>query len=41
MALLMSKCFKTVRSIELVGGPHGLLWSHSDEVNLALVEFLA
>ncbi len=36
-----AKLIKTVRSIELAGGPHGVLWTHSEEVNRALVEFLA
>jgi len=36
-----AKLIKKVRSIELAGGPHGILWTHADEVNRALVEFLA
>jgi len=27
--------------LELAGGPHGVLWTHAEEVNRALVEFLA
>jgi non-heme chloroperoxidase len=36
-----AKLLQKVRFIELAGGPHGVLWTHSDEVNRALVEFLA
>jgi non-heme chloroperoxidase len=36
-----AKLLKKVKFIELAGGPHGLLWTHSEEVNRALVEFLA
>ena len=27
--------------LELAGGPHGVLWTHAEEVNRALIEFLA
>ncbi len=27
--------------VEIEGAPHGLLWTHSEEVNAALLEFLA
>jgi non-heme chloroperoxidase len=36
-----AKLLKKVKFIELAGGPHGVLWTHSEEVNRALVEFLA
>jgi non-heme chloroperoxidase len=36
-----AKLLKKVKFIELAGGPHGVLWTHSKEVNRALVEFLA
>ena len=32
---------KNVRLIELAGGPHGVLWTHADQINKALVDFLA
>jgi non-heme chloroperoxidase len=32
---------KNVRFVELAGGPHGVLWTHAEEVNSELVEFLA
>ena len=34
------KLLKKGRLIELAGGPHGVLWTHAEEVNRALVEFL-
>ena len=36
-----AKLLKKVKFIELAGGPHGVLWTHAEEVNRALVEFLA
>jgi non-heme chloroperoxidase len=27
--------------VEIDGAPHGLLWTHADEVNKALLDFLA
>jgi len=27
--------------VEIEGAPHGLLWTHADEVTAALLEFLA
>jgi non-heme chloroperoxidase len=32
---------KNVRFVELKGGPHGVLWTHAEEVNSELVRFLA
>jgi non-heme chloroperoxidase len=31
---------KDVRFVEVAGGPHNIGWTHSDEVNQALLEFL-
>jgi non-heme chloroperoxidase len=36
-----TKMIKNVRFVEIKGGPHGLLWTHADEVNSELVKFLA
>jgi non-heme chloroperoxidase len=36
-----AKMIKNVRLVELKGGPHGLLWTHAEEVNSELVKFLA
>jgi len=36
-----AKLLKNVKFTELAGAPHGALWTHSQEVNRALVEFLA
>ena len=36
-----AKMIKGVRSIEIKGGSHGLPWTHAEEINAALVEFLA
>jgi pimeloyl-ACP methyl ester carboxylesterase len=36
-----AKMIKNVRFVELKGGPHGLLWTHAEEVNSELVKFLA
>ena len=37
----MSKGIKGARLMTLKDAPHGLLWTHADEVNRALVDFLA
>lgn len=34
------KAFPEADYVEIEGAPHGLLWTHADEVNAALVEFL-
>ncbi len=31
---------KDVRLVEVAGGPHNFGWTHADEVNQALLEFL-
>jgi len=36
-----AKLIKNVRSVELEGGPHGLLWTHAEQINSELVKFLA
>ena len=36
-----AKMIKNVRLVELAGGPHGVLWTHADQINEELVKFLA
>src|SRR3984957_2525585 len=36
-----AKMIKNVMFVELKGGPHGVLWTHAEEVNSGLVRFLA
>jgi non-heme chloroperoxidase len=36
-----AKMIKDVKFMEIKGGSHGLLWTHAEEINAALVEFLA
>jgi non-heme chloroperoxidase len=36
-----AKMIKNVKFVELKGGPHGVLWTHAEEVNSELVKFLA
>jgi non-heme chloroperoxidase len=36
-----AKMIKNVKFVELKGGPHGVLWTHADQVNSELVKFLA
>ena len=36
-----AKLLKNVKFVELKGGPHGVLWTHADEINTELVKFLA
>lgn len=36
-----SKLVPEAQYVEIEGAPHGLLWTHADEVNEALAEFLA
>ncbi len=35
-----AKIIKDVKLVELEGGPHGVLWTHADQVSDELVEFL-
>ena len=30
-----------VKHITIAGGPHAIVWTHADEVNSALLEFVA
>src|SRR5262249_824900 len=36
-----AKMIKNVKFVELKGGPHGVLWTHADQINSELVKFLA
>jgi non-heme chloroperoxidase len=36
-----AKMIKNVTFVELEGGPHGVLWTHAEQVNSELVRFLA
>jgi non-heme chloroperoxidase len=36
-----AKLIKNVKFVELKGGPHGVLWTHAEQVNAELVTFLA
>jgi pimeloyl-ACP methyl ester carboxylesterase len=36
-----AKMIKNVKFVELPGGPHGVLWTHADQINKELVRFLA
>jgi pimeloyl-ACP methyl ester carboxylesterase len=36
-----AKMIKNVTFVELPGGPHGVLWTHADQINSELVRFLA
>jgi non-heme chloroperoxidase len=36
-----AKMIRNVTFVELLGGPHGLLWTHADQINHELVKFLA
>jgi pimeloyl-ACP methyl ester carboxylesterase len=36
-----AKMIKNVKFVELPGGPHGVLWTHADQINSELVRFLA
>jgi pimeloyl-ACP methyl ester carboxylesterase len=35
------KMIKNVKLVELPGGPHGVLWTHAEQINSELVGFLA
>jgi non-heme chloroperoxidase len=37
---LTAKAVKGARKVVIAGGPHGLTWTHADEVNKALLDFL-
>jgi non-heme chloroperoxidase len=36
-----AKMIKNIKFVELKGGPHGVLWTHAEEINAELVKFLA
>ena len=36
-----AKMIKNVKFVELPGGPHGVLWTHAEQINSELVKFLA
>src|ERR1700730_12799162 len=36
-----AQMIKNARFIELQGGPHGVLWTHAEQINTELVKFLA
>jgi pimeloyl-ACP methyl ester carboxylesterase len=36
-----ARMIKNVTSVELPGGPHGVLWTHADRINSELVSFLS
>jgi len=36
-----AKMIKNVSFVELKGGPHGVLWTHAEQINSELVKFLA
>jgi pimeloyl-ACP methyl ester carboxylesterase len=36
-----AKMIKDVKLVELKGGPHGVLWTHAEQVSAELVKFLA
>jgi len=36
-----AKMIKDVKLVELKDGPHGVLWTHAEQVNTQLVSFLA
>ena len=36
-----AKMIKNIKYVELPGGPHGVLWTHADQINAELVKFLA
>ena len=36
-----AKMIKNAKLVELPGGPHGVLWTHGDQINTELVRFLA
>lgn len=39
-AAVLGKTLKGAKSVTLEGGPHGILWTHAEEVNRELVAFL-
>ena len=37
----LAKMIKGAKFVELSGGPHGVLWTHADQINAELLSFLA
>jgi non-heme chloroperoxidase len=40
-AIPLSKAIKGAKLVVIPGGPHGILWTHADEVNRELLDFLS
>jgi non-heme chloroperoxidase len=36
-----TKQLPAAKYVEIEGGPHGMLWTHADEINRLLLDFLA
>jgi non-heme chloroperoxidase len=36
-----AKMIKNARLVEIKGGPHGVLWTHAEQINSELMKFLA
>jgi non-heme chloroperoxidase len=37
----LAKMLPSATYIEIEGAPHGMLWTHGEEINKALLDFLA
>ena len=40
-SIRQAKMIKNARYVDLKGGPHGVLWTHAEQINSELVKFLA
>jgi non-heme chloroperoxidase len=38
---VLAKMLPSATYIEIEGAPHGMLWTHGEEINNALLDFLA
>ncbi len=38
---MLAEKIEGAQLVEIEGGPHGMLWTHAEEVNSALLHFLA
>jgi non-heme chloroperoxidase len=38
---VLAKMLPSATYIEIEGAPHGMLWTHGEEINKALLDFLA
>ena len=38
---VLAKMLPSATYVEIEGAPHGMLWTHGDEINKILMEFLA